>query len=65
MLRSLRGEHAVIVYWKHYYTVMHVETYGLEIARLKETARLAIIPRLEGMVQRKEMNRRIYADTSY
>jgi len=62
--RERSGEHAVIVYWKHYGTVMHVETYGLEIARLKETARLAIIPRLEVIVERKEMNRRIYADTS-
>jgi len=62
--RERSGEHAVIVYWKHYGTVMHVETYGLEIARLKETARLAIIPRLEVIVERKEMNRCIYADTS-
>ena len=62
--RERSGEHAVIVYWKEWYTVMHIETYSLEIARLKERARLRIIPRLEAIQQRKEMYRRIYADTS-
>ncbi|MFO7898234.1 MAG: hypothetical protein R6V58_04140 [Planctomycetota bacterium] len=43
---------------------MHVERYGLEIARLKERARKAIIPRLEPITERREGIRRLYDDTS-